>query len=565
MAFMQKNELLQTMFKEIKPFILLSYFVIFSMQVKCNEAKLLLNDDRPMNGYDDFNLSIFEDLEMANQSNITIEFEIDLFELFNNVKNWRQIFITIGLIITITGLILNTLSIIVFSKSKIFRNSSFPYYVYVLSIIDSLNLAIRYIVPQLTEKTLSEQLLLKYNATTADEYEIYTREIIDGSYCSALMYLHNSLGFTSTWIMVAISVERWLVIKYPKTTKTRINLRAVIILLSIVVTCHGINMFDFSTGYYVVNWFSNITLLCEPLGLNNDGSTSLTFGLITINAEIFTFSRIILQAIGPFLTALVFNSLIIHNFRTINKAAASHRPSVTVLNSSLSVSNPNLPMNRRTSKLLGSPLFSLFSNSDPHTSTNARAQLNNSSVSIMQQQLQQIQTRKILKNIQAKNKLNRETDFMLIVISFTVLFTQLPCTIAWYLIHYRFILRALNNVYIAAHSPVLIYILRLIELTYFSFNFIFFISLSPSLRREIKKSLPRMFAFKKKTEKGQPLCNKVQITILENDDKPGEKFFNSNMKNSSANKRKAYNNSLPVLNENSSLLNKFTASLNNLS
>lgn len=87
-----------------------------------------------------------------------------------------------------------------------------------------------------------------------------------------------------------------------------------------------------------------------------------------------------------------------------------------------------------------------------------------------------------------KHKLNRETDIMLIVLSFSILISQLPCAVAWYLIYYRNILQSTDSydwTYMAARTPIILYILRLVEIVYFSLNFFFYITLSPTLRREI--------------------------------------------------------------------------------
>ncbi len=89
-----------------------------------------------------------------------------------------------------------------------------------------------------------------------------------------------------------------------------------------------------------------------------------------------------------------------------------------------------------------------------------------------------------------KLKLNRETDIMLIVLSFSILLSQLPCTIAYYLIYHCNILNKMRDdvtsVYLTARIPIILYIIRLLEMAYFSLNFFFYITLSPSLRKEIK-------------------------------------------------------------------------------
>lgn len=105
-----------------------------------------------------------------------------------------------------------------------------------------------------------------------------------------------------------------------------------------------------------------------------------------------------------------------------------------------------------------------------------------------------------------KHKINRETDIMLIVLSFSILLSQMPLAIANYLIYYQNILD--NNLdedpfsegfihYYRARMPIVIYIFRLLEIIYFSLNFFFYITLSPTLRREIKTHLSSYTFFKR--------------------------------------------------------------------
>lgn len=427
-----------------------------------------------------------------------------LFTLYNDIKFWRDIFIIVGACITIIGITLNTLCIYIFYRTKLFQNSSFPYYVYVLSIIDTLNLIIRYVVPQTTETIISNILHFKYNATTSDEYELYTNEIVSESHCNILMYIHNTLGFASTWIMAAVSAERYLVIKYPLQSKKLIKLRAFIILISIGLIVMLINIFDFAPDFYSKpQWFSNLTLLCEP----HDSMYQVKFGLISFNADALSFARTLLQAVGPFLVALYFNSLIIHNFKRIKTAAhqrlksqstasvmshssnfsKQHNISSQVVNLN-NTNNGNIDLTGTRTLAIPSPhLYGSTLAPPSHDSTYGSQ--TNLSVCVTPQHSpsHKYSFRRRL----SKLKLNRETDIMLIVLSFSILITQLPCTITWYLIYYRLILTYINDIYLAARSPILLYILRLFEMLYFSLNFIFYIALSPSLRRELKTDRDR--------------------------------------------------------------------------
>ena len=93
---------------------------------------------------------------------------IDIENLYFTVKKMRGIYITLGSIITPCGLVLNTLCILVFFKSKLFRNSSFPYYVYVISVVDTLNILIRFAIPQFIEERYRQGILRKFNLSSEE-------------------------------------------------------------------------------------------------------------------------------------------------------------------------------------------------------------------------------------------------------------------------------------------------------------------------------------------------------------------------------------------------------------
>ena len=66
-------------------------------------------------------------------------------------------------------------------------------------------------------------------------------------------------------------------------------------------------------------------------------------------------------------------------------------------------------------------------------------------------------------------RMNRETDIMLIILSFCILLSQLPFTIAWHLIYHYDILRYIESIYISAATPKVLYMIRLLEMVYFRF------------------------------------------------------------------------------------------------
>jgi hypothetical protein len=118
-------------------------------------------------------------------------------------------------------------------------------------------------------------------------------------------------------------------------------------------------------------------------------------------------------------------------------------------------------------------------------------------------------TRVSFKSRLSKVRLNRETDIMLIVLSFSILISQLPFTIVWHLVYYRLVLLDINIIVLRANSPIVFYIIRILEMFYFSLNFFFYITLSPSLRKEIKSYLAKK-VIKKKTN------NKTLLFIVNN-------------------------------------------------
>ena len=94
------------------------------------------------------------------------------------------------------------------------------------------------------------------------------------------------------------------------------------------------------------------------------------------------------------------------------------------------------------------------------------------------------------KNRMTRVKINKETDIMLIILSFIMLVSQVPFTLFWNLIYYRLIFFKIDF-FTRAHSPKVFYIIRMLEMIYFSMNFFFYITLSPSLRKEVKKYLTK--------------------------------------------------------------------------
>ena len=542
------------------------------------------------------------------------ELHLNLLQVYDDIKFWREIFILIGSTITFLGVLLNTACIIIFFKSKLFRNSSFPYYVYVISLVDTLNILIRFFIPQSIEAYVRYTLVTTFkvnpNEINTEKYDKYTANIASEYHCSLFIYFYNSLTLISVWLMAAVSLERWLVMKFALQTKYMIKLRACLILFFIFGSVFALNVFDLAPGLYIKpQWYANLTLLCErddTLGHENDSArVHKRLGPLYFNTETFAFVRTLLQTIVPFAFVLFFNSLIIYNFKKIKLAVARKTKSTScasVISAGSSLANSgsfkaNLQVRGRRrwtheshkslnnnllqpkryifkrqdlSSRSPSPLQTISIPNTPGTPTSLVAALSlaedkcqsrepirdlspyhessnklfdnaflmppsvrntsdsgtsspnptNSSANLSLATTTNLTNFTNLKSSSggvelelgksgapvmkltnerrsSKAKISRETDIMLIVLSFSILLSQLPCTVAWYLIYYCNILPEIASVYMSARTPIVLFFIRLLEMIYFSLNFFFYITLSPSLRKEIfhypsKKSLNKL-------------------------------------------------------------------------
>ena len=129
-------------------------------------------------------------------------------------------------------------------------------------------------------------------------YDDNTAKITSEYHCSLFLYAYNSLTLISVWLMVAISFERWVVIKITMQSKYMVKLRAMIILGLIFGLTLTLNVFDLAPGLYLKpQWYANLTLLCERDDIKNNNDTSeiravyKNLGPIRFNTETFALSK----------------------------------------------------------------------------------------------------------------------------------------------------------------------------------------------------------------------------------------------------------------------------------
>lgn len=189
-------------------------------------------------------------------------------------------------------------------------------------------MSLRFAIPQLHESYVRYILSHTYSIDkiNTEQYLETTESITSEYHCSLQMYLSNSLTLISIWLMVAVSFERWFVIKVAIQSRRMIKTRAIICFSVIFISLFSFNVFDMAPGFYIKpTWFANLTMLCERDNtIDQFGNLTGTYkqlGPISFNTEVFALVRIVTQTVVPFLLVLYFNSLIIYNFKKIKKNA----------------------------------------------------------------------------------------------------------------------------------------------------------------------------------------------------------------------------------------------------
>ena len=120
----------------------------------------------------------------------------------------------IGLFLFISGMLFNILSFTYFQISKSFRDTSMRHYFSVLSISDSLHLC-----------DWLFQILM-------DKKVFFLSE----SRCRIFLFLHISSGHISVWLLVFLSIERYIILQFPFRGKQFYTITNSLIMLCLVIT-----------------------------------------------------------------------------------------------------------------------------------------------------------------------------------------------------------------------------------------------------------------------------------------------------------------------------------------
>ena len=99
----------------------------------------------------------------------------------------------LGSVIFTLGVLFNILSFIYFQLSQSFRDTSMRYYLSVLSITDSLRLSEWFFLFLLNKKVI----------------------FLNKPICSSFLYTTMTSGNISVWLLVFLSIERFVILRFP--------------------------------------------------------------------------------------------------------------------------------------------------------------------------------------------------------------------------------------------------------------------------------------------------------------------------------------------------------------
>ncbi len=183
----------------------------------------------------------------------------------------------IGSILFTFGLLFNVLSFTYFQLSKSFRDTSMRHYFSVLSISDSLR--------------LSEWLF----TILMDKKIIF----LDKNICRAFLFITITSGHVSVWLLVFLSIERYIILQFPfrgkqfYTTKNSLRMLFIVIIIIIIIDI------PYLMPSFIERQYINYTFHLH-MCITNPKFRSYMF-----------INNVLLYSIIPFIILLVFNCLLI--------------------------------------------------------------------------------------------------------------------------------------------------------------------------------------------------------------------------------------------------------------
>ena len=199
--------------------------------------------------------------------------ELQILEFVN-----YYIYEILGSLIFAFGILFNVLSFTYFQLSRSFKDTSMRYYFSVISVTDSLHL-IEWPIIMLVDKKV-------VNLTVG--------------LCKFLVFVTTVNGLISIWLLVVLSIERYIILKYPFQGKifykTKTSIKILVLIISVIVTMN----IPFLVPSVIRSTYSNYTLSLYMCNIN----PKFYFYMLFNNLLFFSFI--------PFLILFIFNILLIY-------------------------------------------------------------------------------------------------------------------------------------------------------------------------------------------------------------------------------------------------------------
>ena len=200
------------------------------------------------------------------------EHDLQLLQIVN-----YYIYDLLGSIIFTFGIIFNVMSFTYFQLSRSFKNTSMRYYFSVISITDSLHL-IEWPILMLIDK------------------KIITLSV---GLCRFLVFVTTVNGLISIWLLVVLSIERYIILKYPFRGKVFYKIKTSMKILCIIISIITI---------------LNIPILVPNVIRSTNSNFVLSLYICNINPQYHIymfFNNLLFYSFIPFIILFIFNALLI--------------------------------------------------------------------------------------------------------------------------------------------------------------------------------------------------------------------------------------------------------------
>ncbi|UJR10722.1 hypothetical protein I4U23_014912 [Adineta vaga] len=209
-----------------------------------------------------------------------------------------------AIILFIFGITFNPIALYYFATSRNFRRSVYSYYFSAIAIFDVMRLIIWFLF-----------LFLDY---IVFKFHFHAFE------CPIQVFSESVVSSISAWLIVALTVERCLVTYKPLQTITDTKgKRALIIILSVILTSCAINSLFVKPGFYQKREYReqmrSIICFYEELPMNDSNQYHFQLFLTSQIKRLYTLFIIVIRVAIPFMLLLTVNIILFLRVRQSEK------------------------------------------------------------------------------------------------------------------------------------------------------------------------------------------------------------------------------------------------------